>query len=111
MGSKYYLPLKINIFVLKNIPKFKVPAIPKTEDRVNQQFLRELRQVTEILPGTPWPILHAQYPANYSTLLAPKTKEAWGGGGGKVGGGAAGGSSYKLGGAVPKCDTPREGNL
>lgn len=97
MGSKYYLPLKINIFVLKNIPNFKVPAIPKTEDIVNQQFLRELRQVTEILPGTPWPILHAQYPANYSTLLAPKTKEAYrvgGGGSGKVRGGAAGGSFY-----------------
>lgn len=41
MGSKYFLPLKINIFVLKNIPNFKVPAIPKTEEIVNQQLLRE----------------------------------------------------------------------
>lgn len=41
MGSKYFLPLKINIFVLNHIPNFKVPAIPKTEETVNQQFLRE----------------------------------------------------------------------
>lgn len=41
MGWKYFLPLKIDIFVLNNILNFKVPAIPKTEETVNQQFLRE----------------------------------------------------------------------
>lgn len=31
MGSKYFLPLKINVFVLNNINS-KVLAIPKTEE-------------------------------------------------------------------------------
>lgn len=32
MGSKYFQPLKINIFLLDNNPNFKVLTIPKTEE-------------------------------------------------------------------------------